>query len=269
MGVTFALANPIAIDAATVTASAAVGTLPVSNLKRYMPFDRWRTPSGTTQAYLTVDFGSATPVRLIWLGYTNASSEATWRIRAAATEAALTADPVYDSGTLSHWPAYDLSTWNRTHAVLMLQGAIAYRWWRIDVNNVNSPDNYYEAGRLYMSDPWTPTRGMDFGSTINMVDPSPKSRSLGGVGYTKRRGVWREASFRFSALSLNELLGYAEPIERLRRSTQDVLVLLKTDEPRMHMDRTLYGYFREMPVSVARKRGLHRKLYYFEEVEYP
>lgn len=267
MGVTFALAEPTAIDAATVTASDEVGTLPVSNLKRYMPFDRWRTNASVITPYLTIDFGAATPVRIIWLGYTNATSSATWRIRAATTEANLTADPVYDSGILSHWPSYDLSSWNRTHALLVLQGALAYQWWRIDINNVGGP--YYESGRFYMSDPWTPTRGMDFGSSIGMVDSSPKVRSLGGVGYVKRRGVWREATFRFSSLSFNEVIHYAEPIERIRRSSRDVLAIMKTDEPSVYMDRTLYGYFKEMPTSVARRRGLHRKLYTLEEVEYP
>jgi hypothetical protein len=161
MSVTFAIATPVDIDAAVVTASDAVGTLPVSNLKRYMPFDRWRTNLTVEEAYLTIDFGSAKPVRVVWLGYTNASEDATWRVRAATSEANLTADPVYDSGTMSHWPASNLSNWERTHALLVLQGALACRWWRIDVNNVDSDDNYYECGRLYMADPWTPSRGMD------------------------------------------------------------------------------------------------------------
>ncbi len=120
-----------------------------------------------------------------------------------------------------------------------------------------------------MADPWVPSRGMDFGSSIYMVDPSPRARSLGGVGYVKRRGVWRKAWFRFSALTKEELIAYAQPIERTRRASRDVLMIQHIDEPYACMEHTLYGYFSEMPVSVHRKRGLWRKTYTLEEVEYP
>jgi hypothetical protein len=103
----------------------------------------------------------------------------------------------------------------------------------------------------------------------HQVEAWTKVRSVSGVGYAKRRGVWREAFFRFSALSETELVSYAEPIERLRKASRDVLVLKKTDNLSMCMDRTVYGYFKDMPVSLVRKRGLHRKTYMIEEVEYP
>lgn len=84
-------------DNATLVASEFVAGFPVTRLQKMQPTDRWRASGITGPLSITCDRGEAKPFNLVSLMFTNGSSDASWRVRAAQTEAELDTNPIIDS----------------------------------------------------------------------------------------------------------------------------------------------------------------------------
>lgn len=98
-------------DNATLTASQAAGAFPVTNLQLMQPTDRWQTNNLTGPLSLTLDRGEVAAFNLVALLHANASEEASWRVRAAQTQAELDTAPVLDtSGGFGAHLAFDGET---------------------------------------------------------------------------------------------------------------------------------------------------------------
>lgn len=262
------LALPTVSDRAVITAGSEAATMPASNLLRRQPSDMWRALD-LDNAFVTLDLGAAEPVRLVWLGYTNASSAATWRVRAAATEADLTAAPGYDSGSLSHWPVAELSDWDRTHAFLWLPAAETWRWWRIDVDDPANPDGFYQAGRLYLSDPWQPSRNYRFGASDGYQDDSQPQRARGGQTYVADGAMWREGSFSLRFQGREEMRSQASRIDRLVGTRRDLLIVYDPEDLSRFMDECFYARLAELRPLVLERWRLYEKTYTWTEWELP
>lgn len=108
------LASPALSDAATITGSTAASGAPLSYLQRMQPGEVWQS-SSLSSVYMEADLGSAKEIDLVALLFNNATSEGLWRIRAATSQANLTAAPTYDSGQAL---SLDGSTQHASHAGL-------------------------------------------------------------------------------------------------------------------------------------------------------
>jgi hypothetical protein len=64
---------------------------------------------------------------------------ATWRIRAAGTQANLTAAPAYDTGAVTFHASSNLGRRPFYHGFHRLGAAVTHEWWRIDMANANAP----------------------------------------------------------------------------------------------------------------------------------
>lgn len=84
-------------DSATLTGSGAAAGAPYTNLQRMMPGKVYST-SGGAPYYIEMDLASAMEWNAAFLGFHTASSTALWRVRAATSQANLTASPGFDSG---------------------------------------------------------------------------------------------------------------------------------------------------------------------------
>ena len=104
---------------------------PLTNLLDPQPRTYWRTSDLTAQFECN---GSATWDTVGFL-YLNATVNATWRVRAAATQGELTSNPVDDSGNISVWPnSESFIDWPYAHAVYRT-GRISENWLpRLDSN---------------------------------------------------------------------------------------------------------------------------------------
>src|SRR5689334_18982210 len=97
-----------------------------------------------TQAFFVVDLLASYSINLIWLGYTNATSSATWRIRATNTLANITSSPSYDSGSLPVWVSSAAGTWAKKHGTKWLGASPQnYRYWRIDISDTSNQDGQF------------------------------------------------------------------------------------------------------------------------------
>lgn len=90
------LATPDWSDAAAITASHEQAATPAANLQRYQPSDLWSATNLTP--YLELDRGSPQLWNLVLPLFTNAQAFDTFRVRAATSQANLTAAPSFDSG---------------------------------------------------------------------------------------------------------------------------------------------------------------------------
>lgn len=270
------LASPAVSDAAAITTTQEVASLPATNLLTPQPGEVWRT-TDLAGAAVELDLGliqpagTEHPIRQVWLGYTNATSAATWRIRAAASQANLTAAPDYDSGSLTQWPATGLESWGRRLALLHLAVAELHRWWRVDVADAANPDGYLEAGRLILADPWEVSPNMDPGWSIQMRDTTARSRSLGGTGFAAPGGQWRDLALVLRHMSESDAFSQALAFDRLRGGSRPVLAIPDPANTARLMDQIIYGRLaqRSAVAHQARTPNSYTTSYRISEVELP
>lgn len=257
-------AYPISDDATITTGSEASG-LPASNLLTSQPGDKWRA-TDLNNAYVVLDLGSALEFDLIWLGYTNASSAAQWRVRAAATEAGLTSAPDYDSGTVGFWPQTGLGDWSFTHGFIHLSTSETRRWVRIDVSDTGNGDGYFQAGRLYLSKGWQPATNVSFGFAVGFVDLGEKGRAGGGQLYAVDRELPRIWQATLGFMTETEAHDNLFDLIRRRRSSRDVLVIKDPAASDHVMENMVYGLMAQPRPAVHRAFGIFENRFEVEEM---
>lgn len=263
MGVT--IATPRLSDAATLTSGGTIAaSLPLANLQAMQPGKvcRFTDLSGM---HIVADLGAAQEVNQVWLGYTNATSAATWRVRGATSEANLTASPGYDSGSADIWPVSGLDDWDTVNGLRWLSTAQTYRWWRIDIADAANPDGYFDIGRLYIAKAWQ-AGGIQFGWSLGWLDDSEIERARGGQMHPVERPRRRELSFTLHGKSEAQMYGDAFAIQRLRGRSRDVLVVRDPMQTTWLQHQTLYGLMTELRPIVNSTYKVFRQPYRVEEL---
>ena len=266
------IATPVLSDAAVLTASSAPATLPVTNLQTQPPSEAWRGLD-TAASFIEADLGAAQPVNLVALLHTNLGSAGTWRIRAAASQAALTAAPVYDSTVIAAWPTSGLETWPLVNAVLWLGSSPqTLRWWRIDLADAANPDGFLSAGRLFIADAWQPSRNLAYGWSIRWIDPSEVTRSLGGQAFPVARTPWRVFTFSLPIVATSqqaaedELYGNAFELGRLRGISGDVFAIRDPDNTDQLQRQGMHALMTDLRPIVNDAFNLFTTRFAFEEL---
>jgi len=253
-------ANPTFSDAADLTASSEVGGMEVGHLQTIQPTDIFRT-TGTTE-YVVADLLSAKSITLVWLGFTNLTSAATWRIRGATSEANLTGAPGYDSGSLTFWPRNDLDDlgYERFHGFHVLPSVQTFRYWRIDLVDVGNTDGYLQAGRLYIANPWEPSRGKGFQwNPPGILPRSTSAQSMGGQTYLNEKPPRTVASLTIRMTDEDDAFENASVLDRLRRDSRDILIIFDPDNVDRLMDWTIYGVMEQGRGVAAPGYGIWQK----------
>ncbi len=259
------LATPKLSDAATLSTTGTVASsLPLTNLQAMQPEAccRFTSLSGME---ITADLGAAAAIDTVWLGYTNATSAATWRVRAASSQAGLTSSPGYDSGSVSVWPASGLDDWDKVGGLLWLSAAQTYRWWRIDIADAANPAGYFDIGRLYLADAWN-AGGIMFGWSIGFLDDSPVERARGGQMHPSERPRRREAAFTLRGKSEADMYANAFALDQLRGRSKDVLAVRNPTQTTFLQHQTIYGLMTALRPIVNTTYNVFRKQYRIEEL---
>lgn len=266
------IATPALSDAATLTASSAPATLPVSNLQGEQPGVVWRALDPAA-SWVEVDLGAASAINLVALLHHNLGSAATWRIRAAATQGDLTAAPGYDSTAITAWPTAGLEDWGTVNSVLWLAAAPqSFRWWRIDLADAANPAGFLEAGRLYIADAWQPSRNLEYGWSTAWQDPSEFALALGGQEYAVERRRRRLIQFTIpivaesQAAAEAEAYGKAFELQRLRGLSGDVLAIRDPDNAAQLQRQTIYGRMAELRPIVNTAFNIFTTRFAFREM---
>lgn len=263
------LATPTLSDAATLTGGATASDMGLGNLQKRQPttITRW---TDLDNAYVEIDLGEDQPIDFAGLLYSNASVDAAWRLRAAASQADLTANPAYDSGAMTFHANKDGITliWGtaaddpartayaRAHALHAWAGA-QHRWWRADVYDSENTDGYIDVGRLYLDNSFRPERTIRYGFNVGWLDGQVRGTSLDNNVFPQQRGTYR--MWRGSLRWASEADMYDElfRIQRKRGTARDVLVLADKDNRDRLMDWTVYGLLTDIEPVVYQTYGLY------------
>jgi hypothetical protein len=270
------LATPILSDAAILSGSAASGDLSINNLQS-MSLKQVYRAANAASVYIVADLGAAKQINLVSLIGHSGSSRSYARIRAATSEANLTAAPGYDSGLLpfrSHQSGYD-ATWASgvtdeeygaldRNLFLKYFAPQTYRYWRIDIADPNSV--YLDIGRLYISKAWQPVNNMNYGFAQGIIDPSRKARTVSGEMVPLERTKIRWSEFTLSFANEAEMYDNAFEIERLRGRTKDILFVHDPDAVAQLQRRTFYGAMESPQPIVNVTFGIFEKTFRIEEI---
>ena len=199
------IASPALGDAATITASTVMAGAPAAHLQTSQPGEAWR--STDTGPVLTVDLKAPRAPRLIALLYTSLTDVATWSIAAASDLADLPGAPGFTVASRlcrSTLPR-DARGWRHALAWLGATPAAArtYRYWRIALSDPTAAEGV-SAGRLVISEGWTPAINLDRGWRLVRRDPSEALRLPTGQLRTIERQPYDELTLTLSWLSRTE-----------------------------------------------------------------
>ncbi|WP_422366418.1 hypothetical protein [Pelagibius sp.] len=228
------LASPALSDSGSVagggTVAAAMG---FGNLLTMQPSQRCRWTS-LTGMFATLDLGAAAEIDTLYFGSHNGSNAATVQVRAAASEANLTAAPGFDT-------TYDLNVvdivedWPHLNSLRYLATAESWRWWRFDFVDAANPAGHFDLGRLALAKAFRPSVNFDFGSTAGWVDNSTVAETLGANLIPTEGGRRRVWELLFNTLPESEAWGDLFEFDRLRGLSRDLVFAMDPEETsRLH-----------------------------------
>lgn len=224
--------SPRLSDAATVTGSSEIGSLPARFTQNAEPTKVWRT-AGLVEA-LVYDFGEPTVIDAAAIGAHTLGPDAACRLRLANTVPDLTGAPEADSGTVSAWPAsgkhYD-PNWPHEVSLVRLANAAAYRYARLDLVDPANPAGYFDVGRVAVGKAWQAATNIDIDPSIGFVPNDVQEPTPYGQIFTDPR-PWAQRQFdlNFSGADQDDVHDYAMELSRLRGQAGDVFVFIDPGE---------------------------------------
>ena len=234
------LATPHIIDAATIDNATEVAAAPATNLQLMSPRDFWQAPDPAA-ANMEIDLGEAKTINLVAGLFANATSAATWRIRAAATQAALITSPILDTTAVTFWASAGLETWDRTHGIYWNAAGVTARWWRLDFDDGANPDGVFKMGRLYIDAAFQGLHNFNYGPKFGFKDKSKVTETLDAATDTVPGRKIPTIDLTLDFLAEAELYDNHFEIMRRQGSGADVLLILDPDEATYLMQMTYYG----------------------------
>lgn len=250
---------------ATLSGGSWLSALPLANLQdRVFAHVARSTDDALASTKFDLDLSQTRNIRALALANHNASTQATWRVR-AADDAAFTA-VAYDSGWVDVWPdAYaigfpeweDSSFWDYKPtaderaaftplAIRILPQRLAARYWRVEISDVDNPDGYIEIGRLFLADAWQPEINAAYGAQTGYVTDTLVESSLGGTDYFDARPNRRVARFVLGAMTLDTGLARAFDLTRTSGISGEVLLVFDPDDTTHGIWRSFLGRLREL-----------------------
>lgn len=234
MSVKMLLGSENHVDREGVQITGGAWTIPLSALIDPRPGRKARSGNALkASTQFDVDLLAARALRIVALTHTNLSPSAVYRIT-WFSDAFST--PAGNTGWLAipGYPEYDpdflgASIWH------VWPAAFSCRYLRVEIDDETNVAGRIEAGRLFIPDVWEPPYNYDNNSNSDDLLPNtPRSDSLGGVGYFNRRTPARTFKFSFGALDADEMA----KVRRIRRMSntdrQVVIIPDPTDTANFH-----------------------------------
>lgn len=235
------LATPHIFDAATIDNATEDAAAPATNLQLMSARKFWQAPDPAA-ANMEIDLGAAKTINLVAGLFANATSAATWRIRAAASKAELTGGPtILDTGAVTFWASAGLETWDRTHGLYWNAAGVSARWWRLDFDDGANPDGVFRMGRLYIDAAFQGAHNFNYGANFGFDDKTKVNETLDGAIDTVPGRKIPALDLTLDFLSEAELFANHYEIARRQGHGKDVLVILDPDEATYLMQMIYYG----------------------------
>ena len=245
---------------ATIVAGSQESSLPVSNLQDVTVARLWRTDTSgvVTSTYLTIDAKASITARVVALLGTNLTSSATVRIRASDADSTAVTGDLLDTGTVS--AGVDD---NYQNIYYVLSADTAARYWRIDITDATLP-SHIQAGRLFLSPAWIPTKSALYGWSGTFTDASRVSTSLGGQTFVDIQSRARELKFTLSFMDEDEMYGTAFEIDRLNGKNTDILVMMRTTGSYIS-EQSVFGLVTRITPVIHETIDVYKKQYTVKE----
>jgi hypothetical protein len=225
------------VTGATVTSDSERTGNPASNAATAQPSQVWRSASGTTAAYLQVDFGASVAIGAIAAINTNVTSAGTIRYR--LSDNADMSSAGYDSTALESGTAIEYRL-----AANFLPSTVTRRYLRVDFSDATL--SFVDCGKLFAGPSFRPAIGYQFGIQRLSEDMSRRFKSEDGNDYVLRGTYRRGVAFTMPAVTTTEWENSLEPLIRLSGLNEDVLVCVDPSSTNIGRD-TYVGLMDEMP----------------------
>lgn len=262
--------SPRAFDLATLSASTAVSSLPVSNLQNPEPTKVWRTTSAAEQ-FVDIVLPSALACNAAAMSGFTPSQTLLWRLKAYATAEDVGGDHVLDTGWRSVWPQnfkHPDPDWGPEVAVLPVYNVSAWRYWRLEFNDLGL--DYIDIGRLALGRAVQFSINVDIDAGIGFVaNDVQEPNGYGQIFTDPRPYAQRQFEMKWSALAQQEVGTMAMELGRLRGQAGDVFCFLDPGEIDNFHRWSMHGLFSSRhqftagPVWVTDLDGLMRQAWGF------
>jgi hypothetical protein len=178
------------IDGATLTASSAESTLPVTLLQNPDPAAKWRA-TGCTAESVTIDLGLIAECDTLELIGHNLSADGKIRARTGLASGDTTTNPLRDTGWQSPWPAsgmpFEEGGWP-SFLSLLRWSSVLCRYIRLDIADPSNPAGYVEAARVFVGKGFQLMYDVDQNLGLSLDSPDQQSRSEYGKTFIDPRG---------------------------------------------------------------------------------
>lgn len=177
-------------DGATLAASSAETSLPVTYLQNPDPAAMWRATDCAAE-WVTIDLGAPYACNALMLVGHSGSAAGTIRVRGAATAAGVTAAPMINTTALSLWPTSGKPTDEDWPAYLTLVrwNSATLRYWRFDIADGANPDGFFQAARVFIGKAVQLTYDVDLNVGLGLDSPDEPNRSPYGKTFIDPRGA--------------------------------------------------------------------------------
>ncbi len=227
------------LDSAILTESSAAIGFPVSNLRNPFLSKVWRT-LGTTPGTATLDIdlaGTPNSTTCIALaGYSWAAAPGTLQ---------LLFDDSSNHGSPEHtetltWKANPTTNGNNG---IIIQNFASYDEKYLRLNVVNAPGDW-DLGRIFIGTYFEPTYNYDPHPTIDLIDESMRSQTIGGQRHFDEIDKYRRVSFSCTVVSQTQWELFQAMINTVGTSKSLFIAFDYTNEPD---EMTIYGKFTRLP----------------------
>ena len=225
--------SPRDSDLATMTASTAVASLPVTNLQNQEPSRVWRTTSATNQ-YVDIIFARSAPWNAVAMSAFTGTDAMVWRLSFYAAAADIGVTPALTSGWQSVWPEGYRHTdpeWGPEVALLQVTNEDTnYRYARVEFSDPSDTSGYIDIGRLAVGRAAQFGINCDFGNGVTFAPNDTQEPNGWGQIFTEPRPANRLFEMTWSALGQREVHNVAMELTRLRGLGGDVFCFLDPGE---------------------------------------
>ena len=231
--------------AANVTAYGGgfVSTLPVANVldtRLELPARSINPDAANTR--VRFNLGRTRRVRVL-VAFTSASINATYRVTAGATDAALNGAGVYRSAFAPTWPrGLDPETAQsfRVPIIHVLPSAVDAPFWQLEVVDGANPAGFVDFSFVSIANLYAPANGMSVGASFGVTDPSDIVTTDGGTKIAFVRAKERYLTFAIDMQSESDVFLSVFEMQCDVGATQPFFFIYDTnDDMRLMVKRSL------------------------------
>lgn len=215
-----------AFDRASLTATSAVATLPVTNLQTQQPARKYRAEAKTYRVDIDLGVGKELDCNCAVIIGHNGTANATATIKGGSTIDHVNGNvtALVNSGIQSAWPVGGKPSeedWPSYSSLVIWDNEVPYRYWSLAWDDSTNGSNA-EAGRVMLGRAFRPKFNISGSPLVGLVTAGVQRRSAFNRIYTDKRGpISRRIDVPINTLNERDMWDSLFELQRLLGVTQD------------------------------------------------